>query len=287
MYIYILVNINNNFRYLLRETSTRHRSAVNYGNMKCDYKAYNPQSTPSRYSSYIDLPFDDGEGIERSPFALASRKKKWEIYIFRTFLGQKVFFFILVAENKRRKNERKRNFIYIEINNHWKPSVWAHSNVIYDVIHHFYREKTFSCLSLPLSQSLWASSFCRLLSLSLAKDFLCRSSLMRTKPNQTKPKRTEPKPNPKQNPSQKQAPCPTYGWCLEEIREKVSAKRGRKFPRDPALMMQPPTSPCQPPQSTSHSGAPKPTLLPRLMLMKCMRMKYGKLQIALAKSKEW
>lgn len=93
MYIYILVNINNNFRYLLRETSTRHRSAVNYGNMKCDYKAYNPQSTPSRYSSYIDLPFDDGDGIERSPFALASRKKKNEKYTFFVhFWGRKFSF---------------------------------------------------------------------------------------------------------------------------------------------------------------------------------------------------
>jgi len=140
-----------------------------------------------------------------------AEKKKWEIYIFRTFLGQKVFFFILVAENKRRKNERKRNFIYIEINNHWKPSVWAHSNVIYDVIHHFYREKTFSCLSLPLSQSLWASSFCRLLSLSLAKDFLCRSSLMRTKPNQTKTNRTKTKP--KTKPQPKASPLP-HIWVM-------------------------------------------------------------------------
>lgn len=55
------------------------------------------------------------------------------------------------TEKRNQKRRRKKNFIYIEINNHWKPSVWAHSNVIYDVIHHFYREKTFSCLSLRLS----------------------------------------------------------------------------------------------------------------------------------------
>lgn len=89
---------------------------------------------------------------------------------------QKVFICSLAAENKQQKKRKKQNFIYIEINNHWKPSVWAHSNVIYDVIHHFYREKTFSCLSLRLSlaQVLGPGFWLLLLRLSLAKDFLCR-----------------------------------------------------------------------------------------------------------------
>lgn len=180
---------------------------------------------------------------------------------------------------------RKRNFIYIEINNHWKPSVWAHSNVIYDVIHHFYREKTFSCLSLPLSQrepvSLWASSSFLPVPGAVIGQGLFVSFVADASRNWT----TEPNSRPKARPPPSHST--THAGILEEIREKVPAKRDVNFQRtdsnDAPTPNTPSTTPTYPAMSASIQ-AHRSQLFPRLMLMKCMRMKYGKLQIALAKN---